>query len=65
MADHKRIASLEDRVATLDKKLKKASSGGSASASKPVVLATKPITSFMAKRDRSDGEPAPAKKQRS
>ena len=62
MADHKRIAYLEDRVATLEKK--KASSGGSASASKPVVFATRPITSFMDKQDCSDGEPEPAKKKR-
>jgi|EP00966_Prymnesium_polylepis_P210565 hypothetical protein len=64
MADHKRIAFLEDRVATLEKKPKKASTGGSAGASKAVVLATKPITSFMDKRGRSEGEAETAKKQR-
>ena len=62
MADHKRIAFLEDRVATLEKKVKKASSGGSACGSKPVVLATKPITSFMGKRGRSEEESGSAKK---
>eukprot|EP00966_Prymnesium_polylepis_P044940 1040946-Prymnesium_polylepis.1 len=64
MADHKRIAFLEDRVATLEKKVKKASSGGSACGSKPVVLASKPITSFMAKRGRSEEESETTKKQR-
>ena len=64
MADHKRIAFLEDRVATLEKKVKKASSGGSACGSKPVVLATKPITSFMGKRGRSDEESETANKLR-
>ena len=64
MADHKRIALLEDRVATLEKKVKKASSGGSACGSKPVVLATKPITSFMGKRGRSDEESETANKLR-
>ena len=62
MCDHKRIAFLKDKVATLEK-TKKAPIGGAASA-KPVVLATKPITAFMGKSGRSEEGEAQSSKKR-
>ena len=57
-----RIGFLEGKVAILVEKSKKASTGGTTS--KPVVLATKPITSFMGNRARPEEEPQMSKKHK-
>eukprot|EP00966_Prymnesium_polylepis_P207629 4809453-Prymnesium_polylepis.1 len=61
MCDHKRIAFLEDKVATLQRSNKSACTDGEKP--NPVVLATTPITSFMGKRDREE-QPQMSKKQK-